>query len=76
MMFQVRIRVSDDQARLDERIEAIRVWLDARNCEPTIRCSVMDHSIVCQVAFAAAADAVECISAFDGELICGSPAAV
>jgi hypothetical protein len=76
-MFQVKIAILDDHTVLSDRMEAMRIWLDERRCEPTsFRYGFLHHAIVCRVDFPAEAEALEFANAFNGELIGGSPAAI
>ena len=76
-MFQVKIAIADDQIALSDRMEAMRIWLDERRCEPTLfRYAFAHHLTVCRVDFPAEVDALEFANAFDGELMGGSAAAI
>ena len=75
MMFQVKVSIAEAPATLSDRMEAMRVWLDERRCEPTsFRYTSRHYAIVCRVDFPAEADAAEFACAFDGKLI-GQPTA-
>jgi hypothetical protein len=73
-MFHVKISIPDDRHALSDRMVAIRIWLDARQCEhASFRYVFMDDVIVCRVDFPAQGEATEFANAFEGELIDGSP---
>jgi hypothetical protein len=73
-MFRVKISIPDDRHALSDRMVAIRIWLDARQCEhASFRYAFKNDVIVCQVDFPAEAEAVEFANAFEGELIGNSP---